>query len=754
MHVSNLFFNRADGRARRAPGGALARRPRVLRQLRRRGQRGGAQARPQGAPARRDRRAPRRLPRPHLRRAVGDAPGVQAGAVRAARARLRAGRRATPAALDAAVHEGTAAVLLEPIQGETGVNVLPDELLAAARAACDRSGAALVFDEIQTGMGRTGTLWAYEATGVVPDAITVAKALGGGLPIGALITGERLRRRARARRPRLDVRRRPGRSPPPRTPRSTCSTTPRCSRACASSASGCASRLRELPGVLAVRGRGLMVAADVDRRRAGRRAPRPARAAAGDQRHRPGDAALPAAARDRPRPTSTTPSRGLAARCFPEGRLGGVRWISEPRAPSSESTHARPAGRGRRGRRPLVEEGWPSSGAPFDLDRAATLAEAPAPGRAARLRAARPRPARRPGHRRAARAAARWRPAPPSACSPAVDDEHRGVEAVAEGAQDYLVKGQVDGVLLVRALRYAVERKRADENTQRLREAQLEARESARLERGLLPAAADGRPDVTSRPFYRPGRRRACSAATSSTSSRSADGPPHVIVGDVCGHGPDEAALGVELRVAWRALVLAGVPGRAAPAPRAGADERAPRAPEIFATLCMVSTRPARTAPSCGSPATRRRYCSPAATSRRSSPARPACRSACSRTPRAGLRDRARRGLVAAAVHRRPDRREGRRRAAPARRARAGRGRRRGARGRDRPARSGPARRERAEDLNEGPLGDDVAMLLMTRRLPRTSAGSELRTGSRWSSGSCSRWRRSRSASASTASTT
>jgi len=97
-----------------------------------------------------------------------------------------------PAALEAAVHEGTAAVLLEPIQGETGVHVLPEELLAAARAACDRVGAALVFDEIQTGMGRTGTLWAYEQTGVVPDALTTAKALGGGLPIGALVTGERL----------------------------------------------------------------------------------------------------------------------------------------------------------------------------------------------------------------------------------------------------------------------------------------------------------------------------------------------------------------------------------------------------------------------------------------------------------------------------------------------------------------------------------------------------------------------------------
>jgi acetylornithine/N-succinyldiaminopimelate aminotransferase len=97
-----------------------------------------------------------------------------------------------PEALSAAVDADTAAVLLEPIQGETGIHVLSDELLLAARQACDGAGAALIFDEVQTGMGRTGTLWGYEQTPVVPDAITSAKALGGGLPIGALITGERL----------------------------------------------------------------------------------------------------------------------------------------------------------------------------------------------------------------------------------------------------------------------------------------------------------------------------------------------------------------------------------------------------------------------------------------------------------------------------------------------------------------------------------------------------------------------------------
>jgi acetylornithine/N-succinyldiaminopimelate aminotransferase len=97
-----------------------------------------------------------------------------------------------PDVLASAIDEHTAAVLIEPIQGETGVNVMSEELLQAARTACDEHGVALIFDEVQTGMGRTGTLWAYEQTGVIPDAITIAKALGGGLPIGALVTGPRL----------------------------------------------------------------------------------------------------------------------------------------------------------------------------------------------------------------------------------------------------------------------------------------------------------------------------------------------------------------------------------------------------------------------------------------------------------------------------------------------------------------------------------------------------------------------------------
>jgi acetylornithine/N-succinyldiaminopimelate aminotransferase len=168
-----------------------------------------------------------------------------------------------PAALAAAVGERTAAVLLEPIQGESGVLPLPGELLAAAREACDRAGAALIFDEIQTGMGRTGTLWAYEQTEVVPDALTSAKALGGGLPIGALVTGPRL----------ADVL-------SPGDHGSTFAGGPVACAAALEALSICSDRrlldevrrkgellreaLAELPGVAAVRGRGLMLAFDLD----------------------------------------------------------------------------------------------------------------------------------------------------------------------------------------------------------------------------------------------------------------------------------------------------------------------------------------------------------------------------------------------------------------------------------------------------------------------------------------------------------
>jgi len=166
-------------------------------------------------------------------------------------------------ALRAAVDAGTAAVLLEPIQGETGVHVLDEELLSAARAACDEHGAALVFDEVQCGMGRTGTLWAYEQTGVRPDAITLAKALGGGLPIGALVTGPRLAEVlepgdhgstfaggpviATAALAALEL-----------------TDDPALLRRVREAGAALAERLQQLPHVRTVRGRGLMLACELD----------------------------------------------------------------------------------------------------------------------------------------------------------------------------------------------------------------------------------------------------------------------------------------------------------------------------------------------------------------------------------------------------------------------------------------------------------------------------------------------------------
>jgi acetylornithine/succinyldiaminopimelate/putrescine aminotransferase len=93
-------------------------------------------------------------------------------------------------AAERAVDSRTAAIMVEPIQGEGGVNVAPDGYLAGLRRLCDASGALLVFDEIQTGLGRTGRLWAYQHWGVEPDVMTLAKALASGIPIGAMLVRE------------------------------------------------------------------------------------------------------------------------------------------------------------------------------------------------------------------------------------------------------------------------------------------------------------------------------------------------------------------------------------------------------------------------------------------------------------------------------------------------------------------------------------------------------------------------------------
>jgi serine phosphatase RsbU (regulator of sigma subunit) len=166
-------------------------------------------------------------------------------------------------------------------------------------------------------------------------------------------------------------------------------------------------------------------------------------------------------------------------------------------------------------------------------------------------------------------------------------DERSGTEAVAAGAQDYLVKGQVDGQLLTRSIRYAVERKRADQQLRRLYASELRAAENARLERGLLPhpLTRDPRLDVTTR--YRSGR-DALLGGDFFDVVETADGTLYVLVGDVSGHGPDEAALGVALRIAWRTLVLAGVDTTRLLPVLEEVLVRERRSDEVFATVCML----------------------------------------------------------------------------------------------------------------------------------------------------------------------
>ncbi|OGQ97760.1 MAG: acetylornithine aminotransferase [Deltaproteobacteria bacterium RIFOXYD12_FULL_57_12] len=96
------------------------------------------------------------------------------------------------AALESMITPRTCAILCEPLQGESGVRPLVREYLVGIRELCDRYDLLLIFDEVQTGMGRTGTLFAYEQQGVVPDILTTAKALANGLPIGAMLTSEKI----------------------------------------------------------------------------------------------------------------------------------------------------------------------------------------------------------------------------------------------------------------------------------------------------------------------------------------------------------------------------------------------------------------------------------------------------------------------------------------------------------------------------------------------------------------------------------
>ncbi|WP_416484327.1 PP2C family protein-serine/threonine phosphatase [Streptomyces sp. CL12] len=171
-------------------------------------------------------------------------------------------------------------------------------------------------------------------------------------------------------------------------------------------------------------------------------------------------------------------------------------------------------------------------------------------------------------------------------------DAERGAEAVRVGAQDYLVRDELDSRLLSRAVRYAVERKRSDTAERRLTESRLRAQENRRLERGLLPTPLLDGSSLRFAARYRPGRSRALLGGDFYDAVRTPDGTVHAMIGDVCGHGPDEAALGVELRIAWRALTLAGLCGDELLGTLQEVLEHERPDEEIFATLCTVDIAP------------------------------------------------------------------------------------------------------------------------------------------------------------------
>ncbi|MGW2961523.1 PP2C family protein-serine/threonine phosphatase [Streptomyces sp. NPDC001220] len=171
-------------------------------------------------------------------------------------------------------------------------------------------------------------------------------------------------------------------------------------------------------------------------------------------------------------------------------------------------------------------------------------------------------------------------------------DAERGAEAVRVGAQDYLFRDELDGRLLSRAIRYAVERKRSLAVERKLAEGRMRAQENRRLERGLLPTPLLDGSSLRFAARYRPGRSRALLGGDFYDTVRTPDGTVHAMIGDVCGHGPDEAALGVELRIAWRALTLAGLCGDELLGTLQEVLEHERSDEEIFATLCTVDIAP------------------------------------------------------------------------------------------------------------------------------------------------------------------
>src|SRR5215217_1107653 len=174
-----------------------------------------------------------------------------------------------------------------------------------------------------------------------------------------------------------------------------------------------------------------------------------------------------------------------------------------------------------------------------------------------------------------------------------LSDEHFGMSAVAAGAQDYLVKGRVEPEMLRRAVLYAIERKRAEATAVELHASQLRAMENSRLERGLSPSPLLlENPGVEIISRYVPSRENTLLGGDFYDFVQTPDRTVHIMVGDVAGHGPDEAALGVALRIGWRALTFAGLRGNARmiQLERILSAERPGKC--IFATVLSVAISP------------------------------------------------------------------------------------------------------------------------------------------------------------------
>jgi serine phosphatase RsbU (regulator of sigma subunit) len=138
-------------------------------------------------------------------------------------------------------------------------------------------------------------------------------------------------------------------------------------------------------------------------------------------------------------------------------------------------------------------------------------------------------------------------------------DEESGGAALTAGAQDYVTKGSSEGYAIARAIRHSVQRNRAERYARELALLRFQSAESARVQRGLMPRMLIEDPRVWIRSGYRPGDRRQVLGGDFFDVVQSSPTRLKLVLGDVCGHGPDEAALGVQLRIAWRTLVLAGV---------------------------------------------------------------------------------------------------------------------------------------------------------------------------------------------------